>query len=114
MGRPRRQASDLMPKTFLWPIRRQVRNRRFRPQHRRKLSKMNRVAFLGSKALGLACLKKIYALTPESLVGIVTFDDTDDTRTSLREFQAFAKDNQLDLRVAASPRDAEKLVVELV
>jgi methionyl-tRNA formyltransferase len=75
---------------------------------------MNRVAFLGSKALGLACLKKIYALTPESLVGIVTFDDTDDTRTSLREFQAFAKDNQLDLRVAASPRDAEKLVVELV
>src|ERR1700677_942358 len=74
---------------------------------------MKRVAFLGSKALGLACLKRIHELDPGAIVGVVTFDDSADTRTSLHEFHSFVKGVELTLCVARTPREAERLVLEL-
>ena len=39
------------------------------------MSMINKVLFIGSKPLGLRCLRKIYELSPESLDGIMNFVD---------------------------------------
>ena len=71
---------------------------------------MSRVVFLGSKPLGLSCLKRIYEESPDSVVGIVTFDDSADSRTALEGFHSFASSTGLPLAVARNRADSERLV----
>jgi len=54
------------------------------------MDKIDRVLFIGSKSLGLRCLEVIHVLEPNSLLGIVTFDDRHDARSEYDGFEAFA------------------------
>ena len=49
-----------------------------------------RVAFVGSKALGLSVVHAVHQVDPASLCGIVTIDDTQDTRCALEGFRGFS------------------------
>ena len=49
--------------------------------------KINRVLFIGSKPLGLRVLNEIYSLSPETLIGVLTINDTNDTRNVFNGFQ---------------------------
>jgi methionyl-tRNA formyltransferase len=74
---------------------------------------MPRVVFIGSKQAGLECLQTVHAAAPETLAGIVTLDDADDTRSVYDEFCSFAESVGQTMSVAANPREAERLVREL-
>ena len=68
---------------------------------------MTRVLFIGSKSLGLSCLRKVGDLSPASLVGAMTLDDRSDRRSALAGFEEHAKSNGLPLRVARSRSESE-------
>lgn len=58
-----------------------------------------RVLFIGSKESGLRVLKEIYEVSPESLVGCVTVDDSADTRSELDGFKDYCHLNNISLNV---------------
>ena len=68
---------------------------------------MARVAFVGSKSLGLSCLRTICELDRTSVVGIVTYDDTSDGRSVLGKFREFAAESKLPIVVAGNRAAAE-------
>jgi len=59
----------------------------------------NKVLFIGSKASGLKVLKEIYYASPERLIGCVTVDDSNDTRSELRNFLEFCAYEKIRLDV---------------
>ncbi|HQD11280.1 MAG TPA: hypothetical protein PLQ65_16525, partial [Flavihumibacter sp.] len=63
------------------------------------MKKIERVLFVGSKQLGLNCLKTMYSLSKETLVGAVTFDDSADGRGKLADFKAFCSQHKIPLFV---------------
>ncbi len=73
---------------------------------------MTKVVFIGSKRLGLQCLEKIHALAPETLTGVVTFDDSSDTRTVLDEFRSFGEAKAVTVEVAKDRRDSERFICD--
>jgi methionyl-tRNA formyltransferase len=77
------------------------------------MAKINRVLFIGSKKLGLRVLQEMYSLSPETLIGILTIDDTNDTRTVFNDFQSFSNTNELELYVAKNRKRAEQIIREL-
>jgi methionyl-tRNA formyltransferase len=77
------------------------------------MGKINRVLFMGSKSLGLRVLKKIHALSPATLIGAVTIDDSKDTRTKFTDFQAFTDDHEVELHVAKNRIHSEQIIQEL-
>jgi len=77
------------------------------------MNKINRVLFIGSKQLGLRVLKLMYSLSPKTLIGILTIDDSDDTRSVFADFQQFSNQNELVLHVAKNRKESEKMILEL-
>jgi len=77
---------------------------------RYNMKKIERVLFVGSKQLGLNCLKTMYSLSKETLVGAVTFDDSADGRGKLADFKAFCSQHKIPLFVAKNRADAEKII----
>jgi hypothetical protein len=65
------------------------------------LPNVARVLFLGSKQLVFRVVQEMHSHSPSSLVGIVTIDDRDDTRSVFTRFHDFAHDNSLQLHVAS-------------
>ncbi len=55
--------------------------------------------FVGSKALGASVLNALYSISPQSLVGVVTVDDTSDVRCELDQFREFERRTGKPLRV---------------
>ena len=72
-----------------------------------------RVAFVGSKGLGLKVLSVLRALSPDALCGIVTIDDSTDTRTAFTDFQRFAAEHAVSLHCAKSRKHSEEIIKEL-
>ncbi|MCR5688322.1 MAG: methionyl-tRNA formyltransferase [Lachnospiraceae bacterium] len=64
-----------------------------------------RVLFIGSKALGLAVLKLMHELSPETLIGCVTIDDSDDGRSELEAIKGFCEDNSVPYEVLSGRCD---------
>ncbi|HEY5123960.1 MAG TPA: methionyl-tRNA formyltransferase [Ignavibacteria bacterium] len=60
---------------------------------------VNKVLFIGSKHLGLSCLKIIFSIEPKSLAAIVTLNDTIDIRCKLKEFKSFAEQKKKKLYI---------------
>jgi methionyl-tRNA formyltransferase len=60
---------------------------------------INKVLFIGSKHLGLSCLKIIFSIEPRSLTSIVTLNDTSDVRCKLNEIKAFAEQKKKKLYI---------------
>jgi methionyl-tRNA formyltransferase len=77
------------------------------------MKQTEKVLFIGSKKLGLRVLQEMYLLSPETLIGILTVDDTNDTRTALDGFQDFASANNLNLYIAKSRKQSEQIVMNL-
>lgn len=74
---------------------------------------IGKVVFLGSKPLGLQVLKTIFRLRPESLEAVVTFDDTNDTRSDLIGFKDFSAHCGKPLFIAKNAREAEEIIRQL-
>ena len=73
------------------------------------MPKINRVLFMGSKQMGLQVLREMYLLSPETLIGVLTIDDTNDTRTVFNDFQSFSNTNELELYVANNRKQADQI-----
>ncbi len=58
-----------------------------------------KVLFLGSKELGYRVLNKIYALSPQELIGCITIDDEKDTRSYQDLICAFCENANLQCEV---------------
>ena len=56
-----------------------------------------KVLFVGSKKLGYLSLIKIHELDPESLIGVVTIDDTNDKRSYFLEIIEYCKSNSIPI-----------------
>ncbi|NJN80578.1 MAG: hypothetical protein HC797_08985 [Anaerolineales bacterium] len=41
---------------------------------------------MGSKALGVSVLNEMFSISPQSLVGVITIDDSNDVRCALPQF----------------------------
>jgi methionyl-tRNA formyltransferase len=77
------------------------------------MSSINKVLFIGSKRLGLKAAEQMYHLAPKTLIGLLTLDDTNDTRTVLSEFQQFASQHNLNLYIAKSRKQSEQIIADL-
>lgn len=71
---------------------------------------IERVLFIGSKQLGLEVLKEIVLIKPESVIGIITFDDRSDTRSVFNDFVIFSKEQNINLMIAENRRHSELLI----
>jgi len=69
-----------------------------------------RVLFIGSKELGLCSLREVFAISPGTLVGVLTIDDTGDSRSKLGDIRQFAQENRLALHVATGKRHVEEII----
>lgn len=73
---------------------------------------MSRVAFIGSKKAGLNILKKIYSLDPNSLIGVITLDDSNDGRSVLCDLRGFCEESGLSLHICKNRRDFRKTIFD--
>lgn len=64
------------------------------------MSEIKRVLFVGSKKLGLSVLKTMHEVSPGSVVGAVTLNDTEDSRSCLKDFEAWCDEHDLPLVVS--------------
>lgn len=72
----------------------------------------DRVLFIGSKVSGLKVLEKIYQSSPETLVGCVTVDDSDDVRSALNSIQEYCRKNEIGLEILNGKCDLAKSVAK--
>lgn len=69
-----------------------------------------RVLFVGSKKIGLRCLRSMYSTAPDTVQGILTLDDTVDTRSVMNDFKTFGESHGIPVMVASTSRDSETYV----
>jgi len=74
------------------------------------MKKIERVLFIGSKQLGLDCLKTMYSQSKETLIGVMTFDDTADGRSKFNDFNDFCSSNEIPIFIAKNKSDSEKII----
>ncbi len=74
---------------------------------------IERALFIGSKALGLKVAQEMYATASNSFLGVVTIDDSNDTRSVLQEFRSFAHETKCSLHLAENGKHAGQLIAEL-
>lgn len=77
------------------------------------MSKIKKVLFMGSKQLGLRVLSEIYSLSPNTLIGCLTFNDKEDTRSVPGDFEDFSRVNNIILYVADNKQHSEKIINQL-
>lgn len=80
----------------------------------KKQYEFNRILFVGSKESGLKILKKIHDMSVDLLVGCVTVDDREDTRSALDGFRSFCEKNNIDLDVLSGKCDLTDSVRKFV
>jgi len=71
------------------------------------MQKISRVLFIGSKSIGLECLKLIHSLDSSSLVGAITIDDRGDKRSRYNDFVSYCVENDMSLQVVQNRREFE-------
>ena len=71
-------------------------------------NKPKNLIFIGSKELGLKAMKTIFNLAPSSLTRVISFDDSNDSRSSFPEFSRFCKDNNVNLTILKKPSDLSR------
>ena len=74
---------------------------------------ITKVLFMGSKALGLKILSVIHSLLPHTLMGVITLDDANDTRTVLNGFKTFCNKNRLPLHIAKNRDHTQDIIGSL-
>lgn len=74
------------------------------------MTDIQRVLFIGSKQLGLQILEEMYSLSPETLAGILTIDDSADTRSVLDDIKSFSIEKDLPLFIAPDRHESENII----
>ncbi len=74
------------------------------------MASIDSILFLGSKKLGLECLIEMNRLRPGTLLGVVTIDDRDDTRSTFSQFQRFCSEVDIELYVVRTREESETLI----
>ena len=69
-----------------------------------------RVLFIGSKQLGLQIVQEMYSLSPDTLAGILTIDDSSDTRSVLDDIKSFSAEKDLPLYIASDRHESENII----
>ena len=69
-----------------------------------------RVLFIGSKQQGYAALETIFSVSRDSLIGILTLDDSGDTRTVLPRFMEFSERTGVPLDIASNRKASEEVI----
>ena len=75
------------------------------------MKKIERVLFIGSKQLGLDCLKTMYSQSRETLIGVMTFDDETDGRSKFNDFTDFCSTNEIPMFIAKNKSESEKIII---
>lgn len=78
-----------------------------------EMDKVKKILFIGSKKIGVTVLEKLYELSPKSIIGIMTIDDSSDTRTVFQELFHFANKYSIPLYVAESKPASEKIIKKI-
>lgn len=74
---------------------------------------IDKVLFIGSKSLGFKSLQAIYESNKESLLGVLTFDDSNDVRSCFIEYQNFCNQKNIPLYIAKNRADSEQIISAL-
>lgn len=72
-----------------------------------------KVLFIGSKQMGYHILKLMYSINPESIVGVMTLDDSLDGRSRFHEMKLFCSDNDIDFYIANNKKHSETIIQNL-
>ena len=72
---------------------------------------IKRVLFIGSKRAGLECVKKMYEIAQDKLIGVITTNDSEDTRSEFNSFIQFS--DKVPVVVARSKEDSEVIIQTL-
>ncbi len=70
----------------------------------------HRVLFIGSKESGYNVFKTMFKVSPETLVGCVTLDDSDDTRSYKDHFIEFCDSNKIALNILRGKSDLSESI----
>jgi methionyl-tRNA formyltransferase len=71
---------------------------------------MTRVVLLGSKQMGLRCLAGMHGARPGTVVGLVTVDDTADSRCAFDELQEFSSGAGIPRSVVTNAGDLDAAI----
>lgn len=74
---------------------------------------MDKVVFIGSKSLGIKCLKEMHRLKPDSIMAAITFDDSADIRSNFEDFKSYCETSKIVLHIAKNSRETEKIISSL-
>jgi methionyl-tRNA formyltransferase len=77
------------------------------------MSEINKVLFIGSKPLGLACLKTIHSLFPDKLSGVLTIEDSVDCRSAYPDFVNYCSLHKIKLHCAKSRKESEEIILNV-
>jgi methionyl-tRNA formyltransferase len=69
-----------------------------------------RVAFIGSKRIGLRCLTAMHATGSSDIVNIITFDDRSDSRHVFQELHCFGEQHRIPVTVTRGSADLHAAV----
>lgn len=58
-------------------------------------------------------MKAMHSQSKETLIGVITFDDTADNRSKINDFMDFCSSNEIPIFIAKNKSDSEKIVKEL-
>ena len=73
---------------------------------------ITKVAFIGSKALGLTVLQQIFLQNPNSLSVAITLDDSQDLRSDLLGFNNFCKSNGIPLEIITKNSELQPIIMK--
>ncbi len=62
-----------------------------------------RVLFIGSKESGFTILNELFRIAPSSVVGCVTINDSNDTRSKFECFKEFCITNDIEISIMSGP-----------
>lgn len=74
------------------------------------MSQIQKILFIGSKQLGLNCLKAMHKISPKTLLAVLTFDDSSDTRSKYTDFGEYCNSNAIPFLTAKNRKDSEKII----
>jgi len=77
------------------------------------MKSINKVVFIGSKKLGLEVLREMTLLAVDSLIGVITIDDTKDSRSMFNEISEFCSRNNIELYIVKNRRRFRKVLLKL-
>lgn len=69
-----------------------------------------KILFIGSKKLGFDCMRAMFRISKDTLIGVLTIDDLSDKRSKFNEFQSFCIKEQIPFFVAKNRLDSENII----